>query len=273
MAYRPVPVTLGSPRFHSLDVGGFLVIDARFPPNVTLPMHIHERATMAVMIEGSFDCVFPGRSLDCQAATIHTEPAEAKHGNRMGTAGAHVVVIQPEHRRADQLKPHTGALERIVHQPRSAALGLAWRLSRELHAPDTASPLAVEGLVLELLALLDRQRPQPGRPARPPAWLARARDVIHARFADRLRVADVAREVEVHPVHLARVFRVHHGMSLGAYVRRLRLDWAAVQLATSPESLSAIAARAGFTDQSHFTRAFRVHTGITPLRYRHNARS
>ena len=55
-------------------------------------------------------------------------------------------------------------------------------------------------------------------------------------------------------------------------MRRLRLDWAAAQLADSDVTLAQLAAEAGFVDQSHFTRAFKRHTGLTPGRYRETGR-
>jgi AraC family transcriptional regulator len=87
-----------------------------------------------------------------------------------------------------------------------------------------------------------------------------------------VRIATLADDIGVHPVHLARVFRAHYGMSIGTYLRGLRLDWAACQLPTNTP-LSEIAAGAGFVDQSHFTRAFRIHTGLTPGQYRAACRS
>ena len=41
------------------------------------------------------------------------------------------------------------------------------------------------------------------------------------------------------------------GISVGAYVRRLRLDWAAGELERSDMSLAEVALAAGFADQSH----------------------
>jgi AraC family transcriptional regulator len=58
------------------------------------------------------------------------------------------------------------------------------------------------------------------------------------------------------------------GVSVGDYVRRLRLEWAANELATSELPLADVAIGAGFVDQSHFTRAFKRHTGVTPGRFR-----
>jgi AraC family transcriptional regulator len=57
-------------------------------------------------------------------------------------------------------------------------------------------------------------------------------------------------------------------MSVGTYLRRLRLDWCADRLVTTKIPLAEIALRAGFADQSHFTRTFRRYTGVTPRAYR-----
>jgi len=48
----------------------------------------------------------------------------------------------------------------------------------------------------------------------------------------------------------------------------LRLEWAAEELARDDARLADVALRAGFADQSHFTRLFRRHTGVTPGHYR-----
>ena len=49
---------------------------------------------------------------------------------------------------------------------------------------------------------------------------------------------------------------------------RLRLEAAASQLRHSRESIGRIALDCGFADQSHLTRAFSLHFGVPPARYR-----
>jgi AraC family transcriptional regulator len=94
---------------------------------------------------------------------------------------------------------------------------------------------------------------------------------LHDRFRENLRLADIAAEVGVHPVHLARVFRLSYGAPVGSYARGLRLTWAAGRLRDSGDGIAQIALEAGFFDQSHFTRAFKRHFGMTPLAYRQDA--
>jgi AraC family transcriptional regulator len=107
---------------------------------------------------------------------------------------------------------------------------------------------------------------------RAPRWMDRVHDHIHERFLEPMRTEDLAQLAGVHPVHLARTFRARYRTTLGAYVRGLRLDWAARRLESGEEPISEIALRAGFADQSHFTRAFRSRLGVTPARYRQIAR-
>src|SRR5262249_4267028 len=94
------------------------------------------------------------------------------------------------------------------------------------------------------------------------------RELLQDRFAENLTHDAIAAAAGIHPVHLARVFRRHYGCTLGEYVRKLRVDFAARQLIATNERLAGIALAAGFSGQSHFTRAFKRQTGMTPASFR-----
>ena len=68
--------------------------------------------------------------------------------------------------------------------------------------------------------------------------------------------------------HLCRLFRKEMGMSIIAYVKRMRMQRAAQLLRESVEPVSAIAARVGVPDPNYFCRAFKSVTGLTPSEYR-----
>ena len=265
-----VPITMGSPRFRSLNLDGFVVTEAWFPAQEVLANHTHDRACVAVMLEGSFDLRFPGKAYPCPPTTVFTEPAGETHANYMGSRGAHVVVVQPDPAGTELLRPFAGLLDQATHRHHAGVTERAARLARELDGGDDLSILAAEGIVLEMLVTLARLDAADTR--RPPAWLLQAQDLLHAQFTHLVRTAEVARAVGVHPAHLAREFRAHFRQSLGGYVRRLRLDWAARELVRSETSLATLALAAGFADQSHFTRFFKRHTGLTPRAYRRTMR-
>ena len=257
---------MGSPNFRSLELDGLGMTEAWFCPAAFLARHTHERPSVAIMLAGSFDLQMGGRTYHCAPSAVVTEPAGEAHANRIGTRGSRVVVIQPDLDQEELLRPFAAILARPSHHYHAGLGERAARLAGELAEPDDLSGLAAEILALEILVALARL---PGVERRgPPGWLLRAQELVHARFAEPLRAVEVAREVDVHPAHLARAFRIHFRMSLGSYVRRLRLEWAATELRSSSRSLASLALAAGFADQSHFTRAFRRHTGLTPNAYR-----
>jgi len=275
MAAGHVPITLGSSTSRCADVDGLLVTWVRFPPLAKLPLHTHERATVAVILNGSFDGLMRHTSHPCPASTVLTEPPGEPHGNLFERAGADVLTVQPDPGRLDLLEPFAGVLGEVNHMRDLGVASVARRAANELRIPDSVAPFAVEGLVLELLALAARLQNTEaiGAERRPPRWLGQARAVLHDRYRDNnLRLAEVADAVGVHPVHLTRVFRLKYGTSVGTYVRGLRLSWAAARLADSEDTIAHIASEAGFFDQSHFTRTFRRHFGLTPQAYRQAVR-
>ena len=263
-----VPVSMGSVGATTRNAGPFAVTDARFPAGAHLSAHTHERVTFAVMVAGSFDLVISGRRLPCPAGTVFTEPGGERHENAVGTGGAHVVVVQPD---PSVAFPSACArmLDRVTHLRHDGLSHLALRLARELRYPDAVTPLEIQAVAYEMLAAAARlaERDVPVD-ADAPAWFARVEELMHDRFREPLRLEELANEAGVHPSHLARVFRGRYGASPGAYLRRLRLEWAADRLAASDAGVSTVALEAGFADQSHFTRAFRRCYGVPPAQYR-----
>jgi len=144
---------------------------------------------------------------------------------------------------------------------------LCAKLHREFYAADTASPLVIEGLILAMLGEASRRRSANNdRP--PPLWLRKAQAILAERFTDNLTLAEIAAQVGVHPVTLAAKFRKSYGNTVGEFVRQLRIERARIELSKRNLSLASIAATAGFADQSHFSKAFKSYTGMTPSEYR-----
>src|SRR5687767_9246725 len=114
-AVRLEPISFGSPRFVSVEAGGLLITDAMFPPCERLATHIHERTCVATTLDGSFDSRMRGRSHWSRRSMLLTEPSGERHENVFGTAGAHVLVVQPDPRRVELLRPFTRFLDSINH--------------------------------------------------------------------------------------------------------------------------------------------------------------
>lgn len=101
--------------------------------------------------------------------------------------------------------------------------------------------------------------------------LTPALEYVVANYRRPLTVGDLARRAGLSPSQLQREFRRLFGMTVGDYVLRLRLLMARRRLRATTDAVGRIAADCGFYDQAHFTRAFKKHTGQTPLDYRRRA--
>jgi AraC family transcriptional regulator len=256
-------------RVRSAEVDGFTLAELRFPSGYVQPRFDPVLPYLAFVLEGTLVKSFRSRTLSLAPANGLTMPLGATHGARFGRSGARIVIVKPN----DVTSRVAQYFDRLTELRGGGLPWLAWRLAAELRASDTAAPLAAEGLALELLAATRREAGVRRRATRAPSWLHAAEELLRTRLEDCVRLRELADLVGVHPVHLARVFRAHYGVSVGEYGRRLRLDWAAAEVARSDMPLARIAARAGFADQSHFTRLFKERVGTTPAAYRRLVRA
>jgi AraC family transcriptional regulator len=250
-----------------LSLDGLILAETVFPPNLVIPTHTHTNAFFCLVVRGSSTGTSRARTRTCDASILTFHPAGEAHGDIWHDVGGECFTLELDTPWRDRLADYGICLEQPADFEGGLPLFLAQRLYAELRQADDVSPLAIEGLALELVAASVRRRAKPST-SRTPPWLERARDLLHERFADALSLSTVALAVDIHPAHLARCFRQHYGCSVGDYVRRLRVEFARRQIVTSNGSLAEIAVAAGFADQSHFTKTFKRLVGMTPARYR-----
>jgi AraC-like DNA-binding protein len=252
----------------TIDTSGFFVAEKVYSPNLTIPLHSHDTIVMSLPLFGSF---VESNSLSqylCNKFGLSINPAGEDHGSRFCDHESRCLILEVKPSNLTLNHRTLKALDRPLYIEDSALSGLALRVYRELKSADEASSLAVEGLLLEMIALTIRDGPRVGT-GRPPKWLVYSRDYLHAHFNERISLQQLGDVAAVHSSHLARMFRRHYRCSIGEYVRRLRLDHSARELSQPEErSLAEIAANAGFYDQSHFVNAFKRHTGMTPSEFR-----
>jgi PAS domain S-box-containing protein len=98
--------------------------------------------------------------------------------------------------------------------------------------------------------------------------LQAAIDLARRRYAEPLKVADLARAAGLTPTQLERALRKTVGMSPKQLLIRTRLDEAMRRLDDTDRTLASIAGECGFYDQSSFTRQFQRAVGMTPGAYR-----
>jgi AraC family transcriptional regulator len=245
------------------DAEQFRLSETRFARGAFLPRHHHDDAYLTFVLSGAYRERTPSETRDCRARTLVVHPAGETHEDDFSTQPTRCLnaVLAPGF--VTRLGHAAGILERggVLAAPQMAMIG--GRISAELRTFDASSPMIIEGLLLELFGLLVRDT----YARRAPAWLSEAHAILGRTFAQKIALGDIAAEVGVHPVHLARTFRAQYGVSVGEHVRALRIAHARERIAAGV-ALTAVAAESGFADQSHFTRTFTRLCGVSPAAYR-----
>jgi AraC family transcriptional regulator len=251
----------------SHTVASFALSERFYPPNFKTPKHSHGRALFCYVIEGDYTESYSGRVRECCSSHLLFHPADEQHAEYFHNAGGHSFIIEIEPFWLNRVREHRAFPENSAEFKGGIMELIARRLYKEFLQMDDVSPLIIEGLMMEMMGEADRRSRLKGE-AHAPRWLEQAKEMLQADFAKSLKLADIAQAVGVHPVHLAQTFHKSYRCTVGDYVRRLRIEYACHQLATSESPIVDIALSAGFCDQSHFTRTFKRLTGTCPSQYR-----
>lgn len=94
--------------------------------------------------------------------------------------------------------------------------------------------------------------------------LKRVTDFVLANLHQDLSLEALAEQAGFSPYHFARLFRQTAGESPHQFVLRQRIEKAQYLLRETNASLAYVALESGFANQSHLTRIFKRHLGLTP---------
>lgn len=186
----------------------------------------------------------------------------ASHANRIGRAGLESVSLEFDPAWFGQIDPRLRAILShgwAGHLPAGAARRLihVWR-NKGLNEASIAN-----ATVLFMLQAANRQV------VRRPSWLADVETVLERFQPPSTR--KIAEHLNLNSAWLARAYRAVVGEGLGETLRRKRVERAAVLLRATEIPPAEVASVAGFCDQSHMIRCFKVVLGRTPAQVRADA--
>ena len=143
---------------------------------------------------------------------------------------------------------------------------LMYNIFKEAKLDGMTGTLAINTLLIELFgkavnaeARLTHQKP---------LWVTQLRNILHDDPTANWSLEQLAKQLNIHPVHLSRDFSRYFNCGLGEYIRTIKVQQALSLMANKNTSLTTIALQCGFADQSHFNRSFKAMHQITPLAYR-----
>jgi AraC family transcriptional regulator len=248
-----------------LETPAVKVEETLYATGLCVPRHSHDSANFIYVIAGEHWSGYSRGGDTCAPRTVRYLPAGELHENYfpVGSRCLHVELREPILELAAE---HGPTIRSPGELARRSAAALGARLHREFRQKDDLSRMDIEAVILQLL-LTDEQDSR-SRRRLVPSWLLRIREMLREQEHLKLTLAELSRCAGRHPVQVSRQFHHHFGCTISEYMRRVRIARAQSLLSRGDLEVAEIALVCGFSDQSHFTTAFRKLTGVPPYRYR-----
>ncbi len=249
----------------SFCVSGFRLVENLYGKNSVTPQHAHTRPHFCWVLQGQYCEVIGSKTFERKPSTLMFLPAGVAHTESHNSmVRSFLIELEPSR---FEIANQERSLTSPLSIQKSEIVELIAQLHLEFSQPDAWSALVIEALAIELLAITARHV-QRRKTAELPKWVMQIKNRLHDEFLSPISLEQLAREVGRNPSHVARVFRLHFGMSIGQHVRQLRIEYAKNLLRDKRNSIADIALQCGFADQAHFSRCFQKVTGMTPSAFR-----
>lgn len=149
-------------------------------------------------------------------------------------------------------------------------VSLARLIASEIFSTGQLHDLYGDGLALAMLidVLKVTKAPERKRGALSHWQLRRAQEFIEQNCGRAIRLQELADLTGLSPSHFSHSFKVSTGLAPHEWQMTARLDRAKRLLIDGKLPLAEISAETGFSDQAHFTRAFRKYAGTTPAKWK-----
>jgi AraC family transcriptional regulator len=242
------------------QIGPFRIVEKSYGCNTTLGRHQHQTAYLSFLLSGAYVEVSSRGETVCPSGTVIWHPPAETHSDRFHPQGGHLIDFEV----ADSWLQEAAQGLRPVEQPRIFCGGLPYALGLQLYRELSADTSVVESVATELLSFFFSGRMD----RNPPAWFHRVLQCVGDMEGRNASLVSVAREVGVHPVHVARSFRRYLGCTFGDHLTKTRIQRAFELLLNPKRPIVDVAYACGFADHAHLCRTFKNSTGMTPTAFR-----
>jgi AraC-like DNA-binding protein len=143
-------------------------------------------------------------------------------------------------------------------------------IARELVERSIGYDYAAPAKLLDILVWIERLNLETKQIIKPElaAMVSQTIVFMEQHLATSIHLEDMANTVHLNETYFCEVFKQVTGISPGRYLMRLRLEHARYLLLSTAQPITTVARESGFTDPSHFARAFKGAFGTSPTRLR-----
>ncbi|TWJ00678.1 AraC family transcriptional regulator [Mucilaginibacter frigoritolerans] len=227
--------------------------------------HYHENAYFTFILEGRVVEGNKKETYHCDAGSLLFHNWQESHYNIKPNGFTRGFHIELEKDWLCKYEISNAGIQGSINFADPHAKMLMYNLFRESKLDQHNGALAIDVLLVELFSLMNNIQVTGDK--KKPKWVDQIRELLNDTIED-LSLTDIAKTLNIHPVHLSRDFYKHFNCRLGDYRRALKIERALSLLPKADLSLTEIAFQCGFADQSHFIRSFKSLQHLSPLQYR-----
>lgn len=241
-----------------------------YPGGLRQERHGHAPAYFTYVVSGAYSERVSQTVRRVVEGDVLFHPSEEEHEVDFLAPNTRIFRMTPTALMLHSVQLVGASLERATGAT-AALIALAQRLRMLSGKTSAEAALAIDASACSFVAGL--RSPRRAGPAPTPRTSIRSvQDYLDEHFVEGASLADLSILAGCHPITLTRAFRRLTGLSIGAYIRQRKLEFACRLLCSEELPLSVVAASAGFADQAHLTRALRKATGQTPAQIRFKSR-
>jgi two-component system response regulator YesN len=98
--------------------------------------------------------------------------------------------------------------------------------------------------------------------------IKKSKEFINSHYSKDLTLANIADHLHRHPNYISSLFKSQLGITFREYLRKIRIEESKLMMKIPLAKINDIALQVGYQDVSHFNRAFKKVTGLSPSDYR-----
>ncbi|MBD2755891.1 helix-turn-helix domain-containing protein [Spirosoma validum] len=251
---------------NEMVVNGLTVVQSAYHNLTSCPWHYHENAYFAFTTSGHLLETYKRKDIALSAGSLTYHYSQEPHCNSRYSPYVSALHVDIDERWFDRCDLRHTRPEGLWELQSPDLKIIFARLLAEAKQGGTEQGIGTESLVLTAFSKMLQLREFSDHK---PAWQEKIKELLYAHYDETLSLTSIASELQLHPVYLCQQFPKLFQCTLSEYVRKIRIEKATERLMNrDPISLTSLAYACGFSDQSHFIRLFKKHTGLIPLAFR-----
>lgn len=243
--------------------GPFVVGSCNYPANSYIHAHSHQERCLSIIVRGVVFQFSSDREEILREGIVGFHPSTLLHRNYVGHSGATVLNISicEDWQLQNSSRFESGFGSFFMSKK---CFKSAFEIFQSIRQNRLAS-CRME----EMIRGMSSNSNHALIAAAPPSRLANlAKQIIKEQIPDAISLSVIANQLKVHPSHLGREFRRAFHLSIGQYIKIMKLDLACQSLVNTDSSIANTAIDCGFSDQSDLTRFMKKTIGQTPGTFR-----